>query len=237
VFALVRDPEGSKLKRLITDTGRNNIHVIKGDITDPISLKAAAKKVSDLNHGKLDILINNAALMPREDLFKPLASYEGKEDEFMSCVTKTTQVNAIGPIITSFAFLPLLRNGTRKQILTLASGVGTLRIIKQIQMKNVVPYAMSKAALNVGLVKLGLELGPDGFIIIGVSPGLVDTEDGAGTSSSNDALAELKRHGKELKRNMQSPQESVSRMLKIFDGLTKEDNMGFFGHDGNNDFV
>src|SRR3569833_3370543 len=59
VFALVRNPDGAAKLRALASK-RNNIHVIKTDVSDPRSLIEAAAAVSAVTSGTLDVLIHNA---------------------------------------------------------------------------------------------------------------------------------------------------------------------------------
>lgn len=66
--------------------------------------------------------------------------------------------NVLGPTLTTNAFLPLLKKGTLKKIVTLASGLGDTQLTMQVGLSNQVSYCVSKAAVEMLNVKTAREL-------------------------------------------------------------------------------
>jgi NAD(P)-dependent dehydrogenase (short-subunit alcohol dehydrogenase family) len=84
----------------------------------------------------------------------------------------------IGVVRTINAFLPLLKSGRAKKVITLASALGDLEFTLKTGLPSNAPYSVSKAAVNMVNVKYANELREDGFLFLALSPGFVDTSTG-----------------------------------------------------------
>jgi NAD(P)-dependent dehydrogenase (short-subunit alcohol dehydrogenase family) len=112
------------------------------DVTDDASVAAAAANVAE-HEGSIDVLINNAGINgPVGDPSTLTAA-----DAF-----GVFDVNVVGAIRTTTAFLPLLRRSADPVIINVSSGLGSLAITHdpaRIESKVIVPlYTASKAALT-----------------------------------------------------------------------------------------
>ncbi|KAH8694291.1 hypothetical protein BGW36DRAFT_454900 [Talaromyces proteolyticus] len=157
VFATARQDNSPKLREIIKQhPGR--IQFVKLDVTDNETLKQATAQVERDLHGKgLDILINNAGVMP----WTPggVTSMDDLGEVFNVNVTSVHNITR--------AFLPLLRKGKTKKIVNISGNY----------MHLLTPaYKITKAALNMLTMQYALEHGKDGFIFIAVSPGWLKTE-------------------------------------------------------------
>ena len=76
------------------------------------------------------------------------------------------------------AFLPLVRKGSVKKVLTLSSGQGDLDFALNVGIANAGPYAVSKAAVNMVMVKYAVRFKEEGIIFLTISPGWVNTLQG-----------------------------------------------------------
>lgn len=135
--------------------------VLQASAADTSALEAAATSVAE-TEGRLDVLVNNAALtkvVPHDDL-------DGLDDDFFDAVLHT---NVRGPFATVRAFRRLLA----------ADGGGLVVNISSLAAKMAngsnVAYCASKAALDNLTMSLGRALAPE-IRVVSVSPGLVDTE-------------------------------------------------------------
>lgn len=142
------------------------------------------------------------------------------------------KVNTLGVVHSIQAFLPLLRAGPKKQIVVIASEAGDPRHIRAAGLVDAAAYGMSKAASLTAVTKYALKLAPEGFTVVNLSPGLVDTSatatapgeapDPAVQDTLARVMAEFERKG--LRALMQTPAQSVRLQLEAIDGLTKEQN-------------
>ncbi|OZF32035.1 short-chain dehydrogenase [Rhodococcus sp. 14-2483-1-1] len=117
------------------------------DVTDQGSVDAAARQVR-ADHGRLDVLINNAGIT---GAFVPLE--QGSADD----ARDVFDTNVFGVIRVTNAFVPLLKVSNHPRIVNISSGVGSIQdtIEHDYFDWQVVPpiYASSKTALNMLTVK------------------------------------------------------------------------------------
>jgi NAD(P)-dependent dehydrogenase (short-subunit alcohol dehydrogenase family) len=100
----------------------------------------------------------------------PVVSYQNADSKFQQF-----KINTIGVVHTINAFLPLLRQGSVKKVISLSSGVGDLDFTLQTESGATPSYCISKAALNMVVAKYAAQFKEEGFVFLAISPGLVDT--------------------------------------------------------------
>ncbi|NXS61635.1 H17B6 dehydrogenase, partial [Brachypteracias leptosomus] len=165
LFAACLDPQG----KLVSKTS-----CPLADMTDPNSIKAAVGKVREkVGSSGLNLLINNACTTRRSTLATETA-------ENMTLVYTT---NTIGPLQTSQAFLPLLKEAaeaegqrrmscSRAAIINISSILGSIEVAEAWEERQDVCYRCSKAALNMLTKCLALEYGSSGILcVVGTHPG------------------------------------------------------------------
>ena len=156
VFAGVRDPRAGEA--LAAKAGPSLIPIML-DVTDEQSIAQSAEVVQRVvGEGGLGGLVNNAGIVigsPLEVI--PLAQ-----------LRKQLEVNVIGQIAVTQAFLPLLRRG-RGRIVNMGSiaGRGTIPLLG--------PYSASKFALEALTDALRMELQPWGILVSIIEPGAIAT--------------------------------------------------------------
>jgi NAD(P)-dependent dehydrogenase (short-subunit alcohol dehydrogenase family) len=128
------------------------------DLTDPGAVKDAFTEVEQ-RFGKLDILVNNAAI-------SGVHLIEETSDAELAAEVGT---NLLGPMHTIRSAVPLLRKGTRPHIINVSSEV------VRDPMPGIAVYAATKGALNVLTEALALELKPDGIRVTLLVSGRTDT--------------------------------------------------------------
>lgn len=135
------------------------------DVTDAQSVRDAAAAVRD-RHGRLDVLVNNAAI--GYDTWQRAATAD------LAMVREIAETNLYGPWLMAEKFLPLLRLSDHPRIVNVSSEAGSLA-----GMGGGTPaYAASKAALNALTRMLAAELRPAGILVNAVCPGWVATDMG-----------------------------------------------------------
>lgn len=135
------------------------------DVTDAESIAAAAREVAH-RFGKLDVLVNNAAIS--YDTWQRAISAD------LSVVREAAETNLYGPWQLIEEFLPLLRASEHPRIVNVSSEAGSLT-----SMGGGTPaYAVTKAALNALTRMLAAELRGEGILVNAVCPGWVATDMG-----------------------------------------------------------
>ncbi|KAF7983093.1 hypothetical protein HWV62_24023 [Athelia sp. TMB] len=238
VFALVRSLATSQK---LADLKAKNVHILQADITDVPALKTAVSEVQKVTGGSLDYLINNAAFVEDTRRENNLDGYpEGQEAVLEDDLITSYRINVVGPIHTINAFLPLLRKGKAKKVITLSSGMGDVDFVLRSGVPNQAPYSISKTALNMAIAKYAVEYKAEGFVFVAVSPGLVNTATKAPTPKELEGYQQMLAFFRTFKPDYEgaiTPTQSVSMMLELIDKWTVEDTGSFVSHHGNKDWL
>ena len=135
------------------------------DITDRASVAAAARWVAE-RHGRLDVLVNNAAIS--YDTWQRAVTAD------LAVVREAAETNLCGPWVMVQEFLPLLRSSDHPRVVNVSSEVASLA-----SMRGGTPaYTASKTALNALTRMLADELRGDRILVNAVCPGWVATDMG-----------------------------------------------------------
>jgi NAD(P)-dependent dehydrogenase (short-subunit alcohol dehydrogenase family) len=162
------------------DIGKN-AHAIQIDVTDQVSIAAAAARI-EKEFGRLDILINNAAISKigsPKDAVEDIAKKSRISIVPLDDIRTLYDTNVFGVIAVTQAMLPLLRKSKAPRIVNVSSGVGSLtrtlgpggEHLRQIYGM----YSASKTALNAITVGLALDLQAEGITVHAVCPGFTKT--------------------------------------------------------------
>lgn len=163
VFAASRHP-GDPLAALAEKWGERLVRVPL-DVTDESSLARAIDLVREHTE-RLDVLVNNAGVMPRHEQPGNLTA---------ATLLETFHVNSVAPILVAQACLPLLERAERPRIINVTSELGSLN---RKHTGGFYAYCASKAALNMLSQALAFDLEPRGIIVIALHPGWVQTDMG-----------------------------------------------------------
>lgn len=135
------------------------------DVADDDSVTGAATRIADA-HGRLDVLVNNAAVDYDTDQRAVSADLDR--------VRRDLEVNLFGAWRTTQALLPLLRRAPAPRIVHVSSGAGALTDMGA----GTPAYRVSKVGLNALTRMLAAELRSDGALVNSVCPGWVATDMG-----------------------------------------------------------
>jgi len=168
VWAGVRRSEDGERLRVQGGDGIRPLHL---DVTEPGSLEQGAAKVGEaLAEGGLAGLVNNAGIAVAGPL-----EFVGRDQ-----LRKQFEVNVIGLVAATQAFLPLLRQGPGR-IVHMGSTSGRLAL------PFLGPYAASKFAVEALSDAQRVELRPLGIEVINIQPGAVATPIWDKARQSNEA--------------------------------------------------
>jgi NAD(P)-dependent dehydrogenase (short-subunit alcohol dehydrogenase family) len=160
----------------------SDAHALQLDVTDQDSITAAAKRVGN-EFGRLDVLVNNAAISNTG--MRPGMSVEEYSRSTRPSVVSLDEMRAVfetnvfGVVAVTQAMLPLLREAPAARIVNVSSGAGSLT-------RNSDPafpsrsifgpvYPASKTALNAMTVAMAIELESTGIKVNACSPGFIRT--------------------------------------------------------------
>jgi len=200
VLACSRHPEKSdalnKLAAQYTDLIQ--MHVL--DVADHAQIDHLARL---LVNEPIDLLINNAGIYPDSD--KRGFGHTDYEEW-----AQAFRINTMAPLKMAEAFSTQIARGEQKTIVTITSMMGS--IADNGSGGNYL-YRSSKAAVNMVVKSLAIDLKSRGIIAMVFHPGWVRTDMGGPNA-------------------MISAEQSVSEMRKVIGRLTLADSGEFFAYDG-----
>lgn len=162
VFLTARNAEAGK-KAMSGLEG--DVQFLQMDVADDASIENAVKTFAGQSE-KLDVLINNAAIYPDENLDILTISREQ--------LVKTFQTNVFGPIKVTQAFLPYLKKSNEAKVINFSSGYGSIDGLTQ----KVPSYCLSKLTLNGTTIMFDQALRSQGIAVYVMCPGWVRTDMG-----------------------------------------------------------
>lgn len=146
---------------------------IQLEVTDAASVRAAAEQVESV-YGRLDVLVNNAAIIPDGD--DAVSRIEA------GVLRSAFETNVIGLVGVTQAFLPLLRQAERARIVNLSTALASFELVgdpeSRMSTKLTLGYNASKAAVNMVTVMLANELRGSGILVNAADPGNCATDMG-----------------------------------------------------------
>ncbi|MGA9355368.1 MAG: SDR family NAD(P)-dependent oxidoreductase [Terriglobales bacterium] len=174
---------------------------IQLDVTDSASIAAAAERIRK-EFGRLDLLVNNAAISNTRKGSLSLQEYariSRASNASLDEVRAVWETNVFGALAVYQAMLPLLRESSDARIVNVSSGVGSLadnaNRAHPYRLFFSPVYSASKAALNAITLAMMIELESSGIKVNLVSPGFTKTNLNGyeGTASLEDGSREVVR--------------------------------------------
>ena len=209
VIATARKPKSADDLQALADAN-DNITIEKLDVTDYKGIDKLSKKYEDQ---PIDVLLNNAGIFTeREGQLLENLNYEDFE--------RTMAVNAYGPLKMAQAFVEQLAASEQKKVVTIASGLGSVSMAGRGMGGGMYYYRMSKAAVNMAMVKLRGEVEPRGIIVGIIGPGMVQTRLLEASGFKGQAL---------------TPAQSAEAVMLRIARLTPEDSGKFYNLNGDNE--
>lgn len=160
-----RDLEKGRAARIELGPLADRIEVIPLDVANRKAIEDARLFIQQ-QYGRLDVLINNAAI--HYDTWHNVVQADLEE------VALTLDVNVLGPWRVAQAMLPMMLKARSGRVVNVSSEAGALA-----SMDSSAPgYGVSKAALNALTIKLAAFCRAKGVLINAVCPGWVRTDMG-----------------------------------------------------------
>jgi NAD(P)-dependent dehydrogenase (short-subunit alcohol dehydrogenase family) len=199
VYAACRGPTSASELRRLAQASDHNLRIMALDVTDPETVKAAA---AELDGQAIDLLLTNAGVGGAR------GQTIGKID--YKAWAKVLDVNTMGPLRVAEAFVDHVARSERKLIVTLTSGMGS---IADNTSGGAFAYRSSKAAVNMVVRSLAIDLAPRGITCVVVNPGWVRTDMGGPHAAM-------------------TPAQSVMMLTRLIETLGPAQSGRFFNHDG-----
>ena len=198
ILATCRDPSAAgELNDLAADAN-GQVAVFQLDVDDGTSVAACREAIGDV---EIDVLLNNAGVIGARDAGLGNMDYDSFEN--------TLRTNVTGPMRVTEAFIDCLLAGEQKKLVTISSRMGSIAETAP----NAMIYRTSKAAVNMVVKCLALELASKGVIAAVLHPGWVQTDMGGPSAAL-------------------TVEESVSNLRRVINGLSQDDNGSFLNYDG-----
>jgi NAD(P)-dependent dehydrogenase (short-subunit alcohol dehydrogenase family) len=199
VYAACRQPKSAEKLRRLAQSAKNRVDIVVMDVTNASSIDRAAKKIGG---GAIDVLINSAGITG-----KP-GQKTGNVD-YVSWA-QVLDVNTMGPLRVTEAFVDSVARSERKLVVTITSGMGS---IADNTSGGSIAYRSSKAAVNMVMRSAAVDLARRGISCVLVNPGWVRTDmGGAGATLS--------------------PRESVTALRRLIEKFGPAQSGKFFNYDG-----
>jgi NAD(P)-dependent dehydrogenase (short-subunit alcohol dehydrogenase family) len=168
------------------------------DMNDVSQIQRFAAK---LKGEPIDLLFCNAGISGKKGMAPGSFDFASWEE--------VLRVNLLGPAALAEALIENVAASERRTIAMMSSRLGSISESSGMTL----PYATSKAALNMLVKGLAATLAARNVIVVALSPGWVRTDMGGESAPL-------------------SPEASVRGLRKVIDGLKPADSGGFFSHDG-----
>jgi NAD(P)-dependent dehydrogenase (short-subunit alcohol dehydrogenase family) len=192
VIGTVRDAvAGRKVAKLGAET-------LSLDVTNAAQVKQLAARLKGL---PIDVLFCNAGISGKRGM--ALGSFDFAEWE------KVLRVNLLGVAAVIEALIDHVAASERKIVAVMSSRLGSIAETSGMTL----PYATSKAALNLLAKGLAAGLAPRGVIVVALSPGWVKTDMGGQSAPL-------------------TPERSVQGLRTVIAGLRHEHSGKFLSYDG-----
>jgi NAD(P)-dependent dehydrogenase (short-subunit alcohol dehydrogenase family) len=135
------------------------------DVSNQSNITKIAHRIEQ-QFGRLDILINNAAIL--------YDTWQKAVDADLEVVNQAFTTNLFGPWKLSQVCIPIMKTNKYGRIVNVSSGAGSLHYMGA----GTPAYSVSKAALNAFTRILAAELTGTGILVNSVDPGWVATDMG-----------------------------------------------------------
>lgn len=191
---------GKELARQYAADGWEVIGTLRREL-EMTDRKQISRFAVQLKGKPIDLLFCNAGIIGKRGMKPGSFDFDSWEE--------VLRVNLLGPAVLADALLDNVAASERRIIAMMSSRLGSISESSGMTL----PYATSKAALNMLVKGLAAHLASRGIIVVALSPGWVRTDMGG-------AQAPL------------TPEVSVRNLRKVISSLKDSDSGKFLSHDG-----
>ena len=175
----------------------DTFHQLTVDVQNDQSVRSAAAFAAE-QADSVDIVICNAGVNPSRTTFELQTVPELSDEELLN----TFDINVVGVVRTIRAFYDLLTKSADPRLMIMTSGVGSLSNVNDGWL---IPYSVSKTALNMLGERLRHVVKGDGVKVILLNPGWVKTDMGGSEAQMEPGPAAAAIAERIAEHNEQSP--------------------------------
>lgn len=186
VILTARDHEKARKAAVLLNEQELVVYPKALEVTDEVQLAELADWAEKM-FGKLDLVVNNAGVNPKDDADKnrmAKAFYLNQLDA--EELLKVIHVNSIAPLLVVKHFRALLGKSEKPLVVNVSSWLGS---VTKLSFGGHYGYVGSKNLLNVFNKSMANELKQDGIICVNVNPGWVQTDMGGANAHFSPAEA------------------------------------------------
>jgi NAD(P)-dependent dehydrogenase (short-subunit alcohol dehydrogenase family) len=199
VYAACRRPQAAEQLERLGRERRDRLEILELDVTSESGIARAAAKIGKV---ALDVLINGAGIAGRSGQRLGNIDY--------ASWTEVLDVNTLGPLRVTEAFIEHVGRSDRKLVVTVSSGMGS---ITDNASGGSIAYRSSKAAVNMAMRSAAIDLSSRGICCVLVNPGWVRTDMGGSSAPL-------------------SPEQSVQALRRLIERLGPAQSGQFLNYDG-----
>jgi NAD(P)-dependent dehydrogenase (short-subunit alcohol dehydrogenase family) len=175
------EAKGRAAAETLRAEGIEKVESVRFDVTRPEDHKEIARHLEG-RYGRLDILVNNAAIALDEVDFGAPGGFNNTSTVTPDVLRKTFETNFFAVVTLTQALLPLIRKSPAGRIVNLSSILGSLTLhsdpTSPIYRAKGLAYDASKTALNAFTIHLAQELRGTPIKVNSAHPGWVKTDMG-----------------------------------------------------------
>ena len=142
------------------------------DVTNHAAIESLAAELAD---EAIDVLLNNAGFYGRVSFADGGVAHQAFGATDYENWHRVMQINVFGPMKMAEAFLSHVLRSDQKKIVTLSSMLGSMGLNT---LGGMYAYRTSKAAVNMMMHSMGIDLGKQGVTAVAMHPGWVKTDMG-----------------------------------------------------------
>ncbi len=189
-----------------------DVRFVHLDVTDR-GIVAASAALIQTDHGRLDLLINNAGIS-RDRRHTPTTLPT-------DLLRETYETNVFGVVTVTNTMLPLLRDSTSGRVANISSSLGSIASLSNREAPiwhyaNLLVYNSSKTALNAITLIYAQSLRADGITVNAIDPGYVATD-----LNNNTGYATADQAGESIARELGRLDAGVTGAFLTLDGQTQ----------------
>lgn len=193
VVLTARTLEAATQAALTLDPSGAHVLPFALEVTNEDQLRALAQWMNE-RFGKLDLLVNNAGVNPKDYTDKNRMAQCFQLDALdAEAMLEVIHINSIAPLLVVKHIRALLKNAEQPAVVNISSWLGS---VSELRFGGHYGYVGSKNLLNVLNKSMAYELKPDGIISVNVNPGWVQTDMGGSKApfTAEESVANILTH-------------------------------------------